>query len=665
MVLVYVGLGVWEKTAGRREEGVLEELFPGGGKGGDGLGRYQHSSVQIRWIVDMVNMLHTCGGLKVIYEVLRRVCEESFVSSPFDFGSKNEAPPKRGDESIELRCCLTLMYLFIDVARTSEGTSGKALKRDILALEPKLLNYFMQIVARLRWDDVAPLPLTKLLLISWKTILVTFGGIQDIEHVKSTLQEHPEEEDICGQPIITASPLDYHLFRQEISSKYPAYQPPPPLFPLEPENNSILPPLKHRRPSYAPSDTAFPASNTAQQQSIMHQPMHIATPAPSPPPRPPDPERQMFPFLYPPLDEGSGMLGGRAGGKEVEGRGDSGKYLGSGGVVGGAHEGDEGDEVIMGGSKGVHGGGEGVVGCGGDDNVDVEDFELVAKEPQLGESAEQEKPMSVPPEQTAEQRKLAAVGQFYKNSLPHLQSVVIVILKAVLQNVTELVTRTNGQNGVGLGAGIQFNEPANAINGPGRENGISPEGIEYPPAEELDALRQKRIADALRQKKIAAKALTAILLLLLKWFKPSYSAIRVHDAVAAGLELRPVGAEAMADAGDWPELPLQVGEGRKRVLLVLHHCMADSRQGLPAGNELAEGSVVAGEKVGLYEESDDDEAARPPINLNSNATTATWEATNNQQRPPPSPLAASDYSFQPVSLPCRQDSSCSRPATHF
>lgn len=57
--------------------------------------------------------------------------------------------------------------------------------------------------------------------------------------------------------------------------------------------------------------------------SIYHEPVHIATPAPSPPPTPalgPGGKsikkqnyqtNQMFPFLYPPLEESSNNLGGK------------------------------------------------------------------------------------------------------------------------------------------------------------------------------------------------------------------------------------------------------------------------------------------------------------------------------------------------------------------
>lgn len=155
-------------------------------------------------------------------------------------------------------------------------------------------------------------------------MLLCFGGIENVNNVKLSFQDNVEETDKRGQPVITTSPLDYHLFRQEISSKYPAYQPPQPLFPFEPDNNTILPPLRHRQAKLDGTDPFMPGVSipSISSSSIMHQPVHIATPAPSPPPSPAGPggkggkkqnyqTNQMFPLLYPPLDSSSNDLGGR------------------------------------------------------------------------------------------------------------------------------------------------------------------------------------------------------------------------------------------------------------------------------------------------------------------------------------------------------------------
>lgn len=121
--------------------------------------------------------------------------------------------------------------------------------------------------------------------------------------------------------IITASPLDYHIFRQEITSKYPAYTPPKPLLPLEPENHSILPPLPQKSQNGANGICAPAVNVNGSGTSILNQPVHIATPAPSPPPSPAIGGKagkkqnyqtnQHFPFMYPPLDSTSNSAGGK------------------------------------------------------------------------------------------------------------------------------------------------------------------------------------------------------------------------------------------------------------------------------------------------------------------------------------------------------------------
>ena len=153
-----------------------------------------------------------------------------------------------------------------------------------------------------------------------------FGGTKQLKHSKYVLRDESEQSDNeQGEGFITASPLDYHLFRQEITSKYPAYNPPPPLVPLELENNSILPPLPSHPSRNVGQDSQISgpgASVNGIGRSIFHQPVHIATPAPSPPPSPVGPggkggkkqnyqTNQNFPFLYPPLDDTSNTVGGK------------------------------------------------------------------------------------------------------------------------------------------------------------------------------------------------------------------------------------------------------------------------------------------------------------------------------------------------------------------
>lgn len=166
----------------------------------------------------------------------------------------------------------------------------------------------------------------QLLQLYWKCLLLLFGGREELDKCKAALQERSADRaDDHRENFLTASPLDYHLFRQEITSKYPAYSPPQPLVPIEPENSSILPPLPGHASRRASQDSLHSRNGpnvNGNAGSIFNQPVHIATPAPSPPPSPAGPggkagkkqnyqTNQNFPFLYPPLDNTSNTVGGK------------------------------------------------------------------------------------------------------------------------------------------------------------------------------------------------------------------------------------------------------------------------------------------------------------------------------------------------------------------
>ena len=155
-------------------------------------------------------------------------------------------------------------------------------------------------------------------------MLLIFGGSKQLEESKSAFCDKADLK-TDNETYITTSPLDYHLFRQEITSKYPAYSPPPPLVPIELENNSILPPLP-THPSRIMSPDNLQQMNSwginENGKSTFNQPIHIATPVPSPPPSPAGPggkggkkqnyqTNQNFPFLYPPIDHTGSPIDGK------------------------------------------------------------------------------------------------------------------------------------------------------------------------------------------------------------------------------------------------------------------------------------------------------------------------------------------------------------------
>jgi hypothetical protein len=324
--LVYILLGCWYESAGLpSSDSGTDAATQTNPSTGDGhpTGTYHKSFQQVQMIRSNVRLFVENDGLQAVMDVLRSSC---LRACGVEIESKT---PRNGKEaeSREVWCAMTSMSVVLEVARDVEKDNDDlSIRSAVLGLqEPGLLMHLLDIIAKLRWDDSISLPLTKICLLVWKTMMVTFGSMSEVDKAKDSFKDQSlDSADAKGQPIITASPLDYHLFRQEILSKYPAYNPPPPLFPLEPENNSILPPLKNH-PNKATGNHVFGSGlgdTSGNNTSIFHQPVHIATPAPSPPPSPAGPggrggkkqnyqTNQMFPFLYPPLDESSNKLGGK------------------------------------------------------------------------------------------------------------------------------------------------------------------------------------------------------------------------------------------------------------------------------------------------------------------------------------------------------------------
>ncbi|KAF2754478.1 hypothetical protein EJ05DRAFT_443375 [Pseudovirgaria hyperparasitica] len=532
-VLTNIALGCWYETAGLSaspdipEEGTDQDQVDGKGDPGSS---FVKSALQIQLIKSNVRTIIDCGCIPLIYDAMRSSCQ---LASCRDVTASEPSRDRQESDRRELWCCLTLMYIILDFARIEatkqHETSTRSRIRD---LEPDLLVCLMEYISRIRWDDTVPLPLPKMLLITWKAILVCFGGLSEVDKAKSSFQDPSvDQEDQHGRPLITASPLDYHLFRQEISSKYPAYNPPPPLFPLEPENNSILPPLKNHPSKAAGSNVFGSAVNVnANGTSILHQPVHIATPAPSPPPSPAGPggkggkkqnyqTNQLFPFLYPPLDESSNNLGGKGTtdlqdllvGRRWDGSDIPASILEAAQLFSTRMRASRSMKQLWQVRVQFMKYERGWLSPGDDFDGDVVPLDL---------SKEQTKP--VKPKATVRrtrancgspEERLEAVENFYRDALPQLQSLIIVLIRVILNHVTTLVTQANGANGLQSGFQFQENQNGSAIPKPEMNGALNGTSSDSASVDEIDALRSQEILD---------KALTGTLVLLLKWFKVSH-----------------------------------------------------------------------------------------------------------------------------------------------
>ncbi|KAK2764968.1 Factor arrest protein 11 [Arachnomyces sp. PD_36] len=542
--ICYALAGVWGSTAGKEADD-----YPEGISQQDMAQTPKSKSLQIKWIENNVLLLQECSGIPAMFEYVRKIFDPKQSAEGFDQpdpdSDVNNSAYFTAQER-EANLILTCLYLVVEVGRRRESTKTlpELIKKDLSGLKPNFLVFLVEIIARLRWGDSPNVPLTRIVLLFWKSLLLLFGGTDSLNKTKEELEpkqpiDAGEPSDGTKMPLLTASPLDYHVFRQEITSKYPAYNPPPLVVPLELENNSILPPLpSHSRLNSTSglfSGVGPPA--IGGNSSILHQSVHIATPAPSPPPSPIGPggkagkkqnyqTNQNFPFMYPPLDDTSNNIGGRGSseaqdslvGKKWQGSDvpasiiEAGKLFSSRiKMTRAIRQLWEERERFMKFDRGWDGRySENPSQPDSEEEKEVELEEELNDDPSV--SPPKEEKSSVEPrgaeretDNEEVQGRLDAVEDFYRGAMPHLQSIVIVLLKVILTNVTAMVTQP-GQGGINLG------NVSSSVNG-------MPTG-----RSDLDLNNDIAIdeLDNIRLREITGKAVSGSLLLLLKWFKRSH-----------------------------------------------------------------------------------------------------------------------------------------------
>jgi hypothetical protein len=556
--IMHVMLGVWDESAGPGlpNSHVLahQEKLAQAGEGEDSAAsaaqvRSLASRPQVDAMRSGVKLLTECGGLSHLWTGMRRIVDGVRDD---DWVEQKEQQSSQGVQHLadEVENAMTVLYVIIEVTR-NYPEDFKNTKRELLSAKPNILHWLMANVAMLRWDDHPALSQVKLFNLFWKALLLSFGGSKEYDELKYEVAEELQREG-NKKDLITASPLDYHVFRQEITSKYPAYIPPAELIPLEPDHNSILPPLPNQPPKNLAQSGIIPAATATSGASIIHQPVHIATPAPSPPPSPPVGGKggkkqnyqtnQNFPFMYPPLDHTSNSAGGKGFAGAV-----TRKWEGSEIPISILEAGElfskrikmtrvmrqlwDEREAYLRYERGLDGDDREDLNLDVDDDFELDEA-LTKRLEKLGREDEEEtklKEIDTGPREVSEEvrKKLEMVDEFFAEALPGLQSIVIVLLKAVLAHVTAILTQP-AQNGLANGYQGEVNLRANGL---GRGQKPMHPGVQQQdpnqPASQPPNVKDLSTddCDALRSREIMLKSVSGILFSMLKWFKVSRKSI--------------------------------------------------------------------------------------------------------------------------------------------
>ncbi|KAI1171243.1 hypothetical protein F4777DRAFT_566161 [Nemania sp. FL0916] len=535
--IVYLVLGRWADTAGRPpgEASKLRTLATPG---------------QLAAMKAAVHDIAELDGIPVIWQALRSALDSALsddVPEPRAHGR-----PEAQDELVNL---MTIMYMFIQVV-LGDPEGMESVRSRLVSLQPRLPSYMLTAMTKFRFfeprDDSILVPHVQALLLLWKSILLVFGGTKEIDETKRALRENSTDDK--DKNVIIASPLDYHVFRQEITSKYPAYLPPQSKIPLDADNISILPPLPNHPTRNNGSNGILPAPPGTQSggASILHQPVHIATPAPSPPPSPSIGGKggkkqnyqtnQNFPFLYPPLDESSNSAGGKGAagfqqafvGRKWEGSDVPASILEAGELFSNRvrmtratrqlweqrqlfQRFERGWDPVDSMSDEITDLDLDALGPD-DDHIDTDkllDFihnrQKKVQQPTIDYGPNSGISIDI-------KRRLEAVEEFYESSLPQLQSLVIVLMKVLLASVTANISAgTFTQTGTGPGPTATARDSGRPVWNRSMDSSVGTSA-----SVNQDIAAHGNDTHSGRNMEIEAKASTAVILLLLKWLKISH-----------------------------------------------------------------------------------------------------------------------------------------------
>ncbi|KDR83412.1 hypothetical protein GALMADRAFT_235517 [Galerina marginata CBS 339.88] len=286
---------------------------------------------QLHWIFENCKVVRAANGVSSIVEALKiagrkhdLLCNISDQQAAHLHVSLQDRADLIEEVLTEVSVYLGMLYHLIEVFKGHDDFAD-----ELMSLDPPLPVYLFNVVSNLRDKTAKGYPIKKLLLVLWKTLLTCWGGVRDHTRVKRLAREladlPPPSE---NSEKIKSSPLDIDTFHTETSVKYPTFSPPPQLPPLvidavasKTPKPSLLAsrlakayspiPVRHHyhHDDHEASHGGHPQGMSSQfhqqqnQNGYRHNPQP-ATPAPSPPPSP-KPKKQQYqtdqlrPFLFP------------------------------------------------------------------------------------------------------------------------------------------------------------------------------------------------------------------------------------------------------------------------------------------------------------------------------------------------------------------------------
>ncbi|KAI8080024.1 uncharacterized protein BX664DRAFT_362144 [Halteromyces radiatus] len=217
-----------------------------------------HDDRNIENLIHAAELVVQCGGLTVACRILK---------SAFQHIRKTSDLSKKACLTLDI--LLTLVYPVIEVLCYKKRTGDDTKKDD---LDPSFVESLFCFLGEIQDHQMVHLPMRKLMSLTWKCMLLNFGGLEDIRQIKQTL--HKKSVPITNK----TSFQSYYKFLEQTTEKYGGYNPTLPSdipSSLAVKSNSSS--ISAMGLSYASSIIDLP------YQSFYHSTNTVSSPSSSPP----------------------------------------------------------------------------------------------------------------------------------------------------------------------------------------------------------------------------------------------------------------------------------------------------------------------------------------------------------------------------------------------
>ncbi|CDO96451.1 unnamed protein product [Kluyveromyces dobzhanskii CBS 2104] len=173
----------------------------------------------------------------------------------------------------------TIIYFMTNIAIDQRNMHKKSINEFITDVQSfDIMIFLTKYVDQWRWRSRLSMRIRNIIILFHKVLLLQFGAEDHYNEVKKFVHEvHDITKKEFSASNLSVSPLEYAAFREDIISRFPSSELPQPTYPSILDNpNSLSQFLEIPRPR----------SRSTSNQSLAEPQVHIATPAPSPPSSP-------------------------------------------------------------------------------------------------------------------------------------------------------------------------------------------------------------------------------------------------------------------------------------------------------------------------------------------------------------------------------------------